>query len=103
MPDMPTVSLRTRTDDDLDLLFSIATDLETWEERNPGRPVPLTRERFDAQLARAAASDVAEDAVAFVIDADGAAVGSASLFAFDSFARHAEAGSAWCPMREAVA
>jgi RimJ/RimL family protein N-acetyltransferase len=95
--DMPTVSLRTRTDSDLDLLFSIATDLETWEERNPEAPAPLTRERFDARLARAAASDAADDTVAFVIDADGVAVGSASLFAFDSFARHAEAGISLVP------
>jgi RimJ/RimL family protein N-acetyltransferase len=93
VPDMPNVTLRTRTDYDLDLLFSIATDLETWEERNPGAPAPLTRERFDARLAR----DAAEDAVAFVIDADGAAVGSASLFAFDWFARHAEAGISLVP------
>ena len=97
VPDMPTVSLRTRTDYDLDLLFSIATDLETWEERNPRPPAPLTREIFDARLARATASDPPEESVAFVIDADGAAVGSASLFAFDTFARHAEAGISLVP------
>lgn len=94
---MPTVSLRTRTDYDLDLLFSIATDLETWEERNSRAPAPLTREIFDARLARAAGSDAPEDTLAFVVDVDGVAVGSASLFAFDSFARHAEAGISLVP------
>lgn len=54
MPDLPTVLLRTRTTDDLDALFGIAADLDTWEERNPWAPAPLTRERFDARLARAA-------------------------------------------------
>jgi RimJ/RimL family protein N-acetyltransferase len=92
MPEMPTVVLRTRTDDDLDVLFSIAADLDTWEERNPWAPGPLTRERFSARLARAADTDAPEANVSFVVDVDGTAVGSASLFEFDSFARHAEAG-----------
>jgi RimJ/RimL family protein N-acetyltransferase len=93
MPDLPTVSLRARTDADLDLLFGIAADLDTWEERNPSAPGPLTREQYDARLARAAD----EDSVSFVVDVEGTAVGSASLFGFDSFARHAEAGIALVP------
>lgn len=92
MPEMPTVSLRTRTDDDLDLLFEIAADLDTWEERNPQAPRPLTRDRFDARLARSADSDAPGDPVSLVIDVDGTAVGGASLFDFDFLARHAEAG-----------
>ncbi len=94
---MPTVSLRTRTDDDLDVLFSIAADLDTWEERNPWAPAPLTREKFDAQRQQAADSDAPEDAVTFVIEVDGTAVGSAALFHFDAFARHAEAGISLVP------
>src|SRR6185436_13966528 len=70
MPEMPTVVLRTRTDDDLDVLFSIAADLDTWEERNPWAPGPLTRERFNARLARAADTDAAEANVSFVVDVD---------------------------------
>ena len=97
MPEMPTVLLRTRTDDDLDVLYDIAADLDTWEERSPWAPGPLTRERFVARLARAAESDAAEADVAFVVDVDGTAVGSASLFKFDSFARHAEAGISLVP------
>jgi RimJ/RimL family protein N-acetyltransferase len=92
MSDLPPVSLRTRTDADLDVLFSIATDLETWEERNSRAPAPLTRQGFDARLARAAESDAPEEALTFVIDVGGVAVGSVSLFDIDSFARHAEAG-----------
>ena len=92
VPETPNVSLRPRTDDDLDLLFEIAADLDTWEERNPQAPRPLTRDRFDARLARSVDSDAAGDAVLLVIDVDGVAVGSASLFDFDFLARHAEAG-----------
>jgi RimJ/RimL family protein N-acetyltransferase len=92
MPDVPTVSLRTRTDDDLDVMYRISADLDSWEERNPSEPRPLTRAEFDARIARAAESDASQQTVAFVVDVDGAAVGSASLFEFDSFARHAEAG-----------
>ena len=92
MPKTPIVSLRPRTDGDLDLLFEIAADLDTWEERNPQAPRPLTRDRFDARLARTADNDGPEAAMSFVIDVDGAAVGSASLFDFDLFARHAEMG-----------
>jgi len=92
VPNTPGVSLRPRTDDDLDLLFEIAADLDTWEQRNPQAPRPLTRDRFDARLARNADNDGPEAAMSLVIDVDGAAVGSASLFGFDLFARHAEAG-----------
>jgi RimJ/RimL family protein N-acetyltransferase len=92
VPETPNVSLRPRTDDDLDLLFEIAADLDTWEERNPQAPRPLTRDRFDARLARAVDSDGPADAVSLVIDVDGIAVGGASLFDFDFLARHAEAG-----------
>lgn len=92
MKNTPLVSLRSHTDDDLALLFNIAADLDTWEERNPEAPRPLTRERFDTRRAVHADKEDSEAALSFVIDVDGAAVGSASLFAFDLFARHAEAG-----------
>ena len=83
------VRLRARTDDDLDVLFEIAAELDTWEERSPQAPHPLTRDQFLAQLATRTAD---ADAVLFVVDLDGSAVGGASLFGFDALARHAEAG-----------
>ena len=94
MPNTPIVSLRPRIDEDLDLLFEIAADLETWEERTPRAPRPLTRERFDARLVRTADDDGAAAAVSLVVDVDGRAVGSATLFDIDLLARHAEAGIA---------
>ena len=88
----PIVSLRPRTEHDLDLLFAIAADLETWEERSPQAPRPLTRDRFDARVATTADQEGPTAVLSFVIAVDGAAVGSATLFDFDLFARHAEAG-----------
>ncbi|MEO7943711.1 MAG: GNAT family protein, partial [Marmoricola sp.] len=52
----------------------------------------LTRDRFDARLVRTANDDSPEAAVSLVIDVDGTAAGSATLFDFDLLARHAEAG-----------
>ncbi len=97
MSEQPTVSLRARTDDDFDILYRLAADLDTWEERNPWPPAPLTRKRFDARLARLEDGDATDDLVSFVVDVDGAAVGGASLFGFDPFAHHAEAGIGLVP------
>ncbi len=97
MPKTPTVSLRARTDADLDVLYEIAADLDTWEERNPQAPHPLTREAFQARLARAADGVASGDSVSFVVDLDGVAVGGASLFDIDALARHAEAGISLVP------
>jgi RimJ/RimL family protein N-acetyltransferase len=94
---MPAVSLRPRADADLDVLYRVAADMDSWEERSPSPPVPLTRPRFQARLARADDSDTPEQAVQFVIDAGGEAVGGASLFGFDMFAGHAEAGISLIP------
>lgn len=87
MADLPTVVLRGRTDDDLDVLFALSSDLDTWEERNPEPPAPMTREQFEARLVART-----EAGPSFVVEVDGAAVGNASLFDVDSLARHAEAG-----------
>lgn len=97
MPDLATVSLRARTRDDLDVLFSLAADLDTWEERSPWAPAALTREQHDAQLARAAETDEPEDRVNFVIDVDGTAVGTATLFGMVRSPAMPRPGSTWCP------
>jgi RimJ/RimL family protein N-acetyltransferase len=90
MPQPPTVSLRARTDADLDVLYEIAAELDTWENRGPEVPRPLTRDEWDARQARAGGDSGFP--VSFVVDVDGAAAGSAGLFGFDPLARHAEAG-----------
>jgi RimJ/RimL family protein N-acetyltransferase len=87
------VTLRSRTQADIDVLFQLAADLSTWEERNPSRPAPLTRDAYEARLAQAD-SGSSGNTVRFVIDVDGDAVGSVSLFDIDEFARHAEVGIA---------
>lgn len=97
VPVTPMVRLRARTEDDRDVLYGIAADLDTWEERDPSAPGPLTRERYDADRAEDTGSDAAEAGMTFVVDVDGTAVGHASLFDFDSFARHAEAGISLVP------
>ena len=96
MSDPPSVTLRARTDADLDVLFRIAADLGTWEERSPSSPAPLTRAAYEARLARADA-DEAEGNLRFVIDVDGVAVGSVSLFGSNVLVRHAEVGIALVP------
>lgn len=90
------MTLRARTDSDTDVLFRLAADLGTWEERNPSSPAPLTRAAFEARLARTDADESAATA-RFVIDVDGVAAGSVSLFGSDELARHAEVGIALLP------
>jgi len=91
----PAVTLRARTDADLDALFAVAAESSTWEERNPSPPAPLTRAAFEARLARSEADSGRN--LQFVVDVAGEAVGSISLFADDDLARHAEIGIALLP------
>lgn len=97
MPETPTVVLRGATPDDRDVLFAIAADLDTWEQRNPSAPRPLSRQAYDARVARSAEASGPEDPISFVVEVDGATVGSATLFDVDSLARHAEMGIALVP------
>lgn len=89
--DSPAVILREPTDFDGEVLYRLASDLDTWEERSPSTPAPLTRAAYEA---RRADQDSAARNVRFVIEAEGTAVGSISLFDFDDLARHAEVGIA---------
>jgi RimJ/RimL family protein N-acetyltransferase len=88
-----TVALRGETDDDEDVLFRIWSDLDTWEQRSPAAPAPLTRESFRQRRAK---DDYAGDAD-FVITVDGAPVGRCTLFHEDRLARHGEVGIALLP------
>ena len=99
MPTPTVVTLRARTDADLDALYGIATDLDTWEERNPGRPAPPTREAWETRLT-SRETDPGSN-MSFVIDADGEGVGTVGLFDVHEFARHAEAGIALIPSARA--
>jgi RimJ/RimL family protein N-acetyltransferase len=90
------VTLRAFTEQDLDLQFQLAAELETWEERSPAPPGALTRARFSERLA-ASDSESSADTVRFVVDVDGVALGTVSLFDFDDLARHAEVGIALAP------
>lgn len=92
MSKTPAVTLRSRTAADLDALYGIAADLETWEERNPGRPALPTREAWQARLE--ARESNPDGSMSFVIDVDGAAVGTVGVFDIDEVARHGEVGIA---------
>jgi RimJ/RimL family protein N-acetyltransferase len=86
------VTLRAQADEDFDLLYRIAADLDSWEERGPEAPAPLTRAAYRQRLERAGSSGVD-----FMICADGRAVGRINLFGEDSLARTAEVGMALEP------
>jgi RimJ/RimL family protein N-acetyltransferase len=85
-----TVRLRARTADDVDLLFEVFSELDTWEERNPSPPRPVVRADFERRLA---AGDFDGD-VHFVVEADGRAVGRCTLMHEDPLTRSAEIGIA---------
>ena len=87
------VELRAKTDDDEDVLYRIAADLGTWEERTPASPAPLSRAAYRARVASGALDGDAD----FVITVGGRAVGRVSLFREDPLARHAEVGIALLP------
>lgn len=90
------VTLRPRSEEDFEVLFQIAGELATWEERSAATPAPLDRETFKARMAHIDAGKTGKS-VRFVIEVDDAAVGSVSLFEFDELARHAEVGIALVP------
>jgi RimJ/RimL family protein N-acetyltransferase len=86
------VTLRAAREDDLDQLYELAAELETWEERSPAAPRPLSRpeyaERFTKSLTEPG------EGASFVIEADGEVLGRCDIFDFDPLARNAEVGIA---------
>lgn len=88
------VVLRPGRDDDLDTIYRIYADLDTWAARSSRPPQPLTFESFRGWYAPAAA---APDGVEFVIEVDGRPVGRCGMFGEDPLARHAEVGIALVP------
>lgn len=84
------VDLRERRDEDEPVLYAIAADLDTWEERDPAPPAPLTRAEFHERFV----SPPSPGTCRFVIEAEGRVVGRCDLFGEDALARHAEIGIA---------
>jgi RimJ/RimL family protein N-acetyltransferase len=84
------VRLRPRTEADTEVLYQVAADLDTWEERGPSSPTTLTQSAYRSRLAEADS----DATVRFVVDVGGVPVGSISLSGFDQLARHAEVGVA---------
>jgi RimJ/RimL family protein N-acetyltransferase len=84
------VRLRPRTDEDEDVLYRIAAELETWEERSPLAPAPMTLAAYRARLSSGAHDGAAD----FVVTVEDRVVGRVSLFHEDPLARHAEVGIA---------
>jgi RimJ/RimL family protein N-acetyltransferase len=86
------VTLRAATAADADALYELSAELETWEERQPQPPAPLTREAFDERFERRQ-KDTGAD-LRFVVEADGEVAGSCELFGVEHLARSAEVGIA---------
>lgn len=86
------VQLRPRTAADADVLYELAADLDSWEEREPGVPRPLTREEYDERFARRQ-TDPGTDQT-WVVEHDGRVAGFVGLFGVDPLARSAEVGIA---------
>jgi RimJ/RimL family protein N-acetyltransferase len=85
------VTLRAITPEDLDVLYALAADLQTWEQRSPWPPGPLNRTEWEERLiARLKEPNTVE----FGIEADHALVGTCSLMQVDLLARNAEVGIA---------
>src|SRR4051794_17104972 len=93
MPAPLSVALRTETADDEDVIYRLQSELDTFEERSPERPAPLTLEAFRQRRANRDSTGVAD----FTVTLDGAAVGRVTLFDEDPLARHAEVGIALLP------
>jgi RimJ/RimL family protein N-acetyltransferase len=84
------VQLRPESDEDEAMLYGLAADLETWEERTPRSPGPLTLAAF--RQTRAERGD--DGSVEFVVAVGGSALGRCTLFHEDPLVRQAEVGVA---------
>jgi len=88
----PVVALRAQSAEDEAAMYRLAADLDSFEERSPSPPAPLTLEAYREREARRT-----PEGATFVITLDGAAVGRCHLFGEDTLARHAEVGIALLP------
>jgi RimJ/RimL family protein N-acetyltransferase len=87
------VALRTELPADEDALYRLESELDTFEERSPQSPAPLTLAAFRERRAKRGDSGGA----AFTVTVDGDVAGRVNLFGEDLLARHAEVGIALLP------
>jgi RimJ/RimL family protein N-acetyltransferase len=87
------VELRAMADGDEAVLYRVAADLDSWEQRTASPPAPLTLATYRE---RVRSSAVAGE-VAFVVTVGDVPIGTVQLFHEDSLARHAEVGIALLP------
>jgi RimJ/RimL family protein N-acetyltransferase len=86
------VTLRAAEADDLDALYEITAELDTWEERNPSPPRPVTRSEYSDRFTKAITEP--GDDIFFVVEVDRALVGRCDMFDVDHLTRAAEVGIA---------
>lgn len=87
------VALRAEIDEDEDFLYRLRSELDTFEERSPAAPAPLTPATHRTRRANGDYTGNAD----FVITLEGDAVGRCTIFHEDTLARHAEVGIALVP------
>lgn len=98
MIDAGSVTLRPVRRDDLDALYRLIADLDTWELRRGDPPMPVTRAAFESwYLARVDTEPDRKHGAEFVIEHDGELVGRCGLFSVDELARHAQVGIGLLP------
>jgi RimJ/RimL family protein N-acetyltransferase len=90
------IHLRAPVEGDVGALYEIASELETWEERNPSPPRLLSRAEY-AERYTAALTTSSEDKIWFVIEGGGGVAGRCDLFGMDSFHHSGEVGVALHP------
>lgn len=83
------VTLRAVEESDEGALYDIVAEGQTWEERTPAPPAPLTRTAFAERFRKWLAPS---DNVLFVIEVGGSVVGRCDLFGIDQLARNGEVG-----------
>jgi RimJ/RimL family protein N-acetyltransferase len=86
------ITLRALRDDDLAAMYAIASELATWEERNPTPPRPLGLAEYREKFTKMITDDDGE--VTLAIEADDALIGRCDLFHIDNLTHSAEVGIA---------
>lgn len=86
------VTLRAAEADDVDALYELASELDSWEERNPSPARPLTRAEYSERFTKRITEP--SDDIFFVVEVDRALAGHCNLFEIDHLTRAGEVGIA---------